>query len=337
MKKLLLALLIVSTSAFGSEESEALCNLHKAKAELSANLLNSPYAYGSSNESNVATVALGYSLAGRNKGIIAKEIAQAKCDTATYLTALDEQHRWLLLSITKGGAKAEIPLLYKARDLAKENLVQIERQLASNTSTITEYNSARQVLLGIEAKINSIKAILAEPTLPVNPADTPDLLNKARVSEGLVAELTAKQEVANSWDISLAAGAQKDLKDSNSSIGPFVGIGFRWSFGNYGATESISNIRNRTEAVFNLSQSGYAKTSERLMSKVAELLLVEQDREKLLTDVIQDSSRIISSLEGLNTDVALVTKRSLTIQQLVFTSELNGVQYRLNKYSGIKN
>lgn len=337
MKKLLLTLLIVSTNAIASEEVDALCGLYKAKAELTSSLLASPYLYGSSNESNTATVALAYSLSGKAKGDLAKEIAQAKCDSTVYVTALDQQQRWLLVSITKGSVKTEITALYKARELAKEQLAHVEKQLASNTATITEYNSSRQVLLGIESRINSIRSVLAEPSLPITSSDTVDTLNKARIAEGTIAELTAKQEAASAWDVSLAAGAQKDLNDSSSGVGPFIGIGFRWSFGNYGAKDSVAEIKKRTEAAFSLSQSGYAKTSERLMSKVSELLVVEQDREKLLQEIINDSTRIINSLEGINTDAALSTKRNMLIQQLVFTAELNGVQYRINKYSGIKN
>lgn len=338
MKKLLLVLVFISTSVFAaSEEADALCNLYKAKAELSSSILASPYIYGNSNESNTATVGIAYSLSGRSKGQLAKEIAQAKCDSSISVSTLDEQQKWLLLSITKASSKVEIPALYKARDLAKENLAQIEKQLVANTSTIIEYNNSKQVLLSIEEKINSIRIILAEPSIPVSIENIQELLTKARISEGLAAELSAKQEAANAWDISLAAGAQKNLSDSNSSIGPFVGIGFKWSFGSVGLNDSITNIRSRTETAFNLSQSGYVKTAERLFAKVSALLVIEQDREKLILDALDDTNRVLGSLRDLNSEAALGMKRSLTVQQLIFSSELQGIQFRINKYSGIKN
>jgi hypothetical protein len=57
MKKLLLALFI-SFNAYAVEEPDALCDLYKAKAELTSALAASPYIYGSSNENSTATVAL---------------------------------------------------------------------------------------------------------------------------------------------------------------------------------------------------------------------------------------------------------------------------------------
>jgi hypothetical protein len=334
MKKLLLALFI-SFNVNAAEEPSALCELYKAKAELTSALAASPYIYGSSNENNTATVALGYSLAGRSKGGLAKDIADAKCESVASTYMLDEQQRWALVSVHKSAAKAEILLLLKAKELAAENTNQIERQLKSQTATLSEYTSAKQVSIAIDNKITQLKALLAEPSQPVDLTNIKGLLDKARVSEGKVAQLMAEQESTQGWDVILGAGAQKDLLESSSEIKPFVGLTFKWSFGNWGVKDSVENIRNKTETAFNAAQGGYVKSSDRLVSKINELIIVEKSREEILLNAVEDTNRVLASFKDLNSYLAVSTKRSLEIQGLVYSAELAGVRARIDKYTNI--
>jgi hypothetical protein len=334
MKKLLLALFI-SFNAYAAEEPDALCELYKAKSELTSALAASPYIYGSSNENSTATIALGYSLAGLSKGGLAKDIANAKCESVINTYSLDEQQRWALVSVHKAAAKSEIVLLLKAKELSLENVAHIERQLKAQTATLAEYTSAKQVSIAIDNKITQLKAILAEPSQPIDLTNVKSLLDKARVSEGKVAELIAKQESIEGWDVILGAGAQKDLNNTNSEVKPFVGLTFKWSFGNYGVNDSIANIRNKTEKVFNSSQVGYAKSAERLLYKVEELLVVEKSREELLLNAVEDTNRILLSFKNIDTSLAISTRKALEVQSLVYGAELAGVRSRISKYSDI--
>lgn len=338
MKKIAAVLsILISTNVFATEEASAVCELYKAKAELSSSILSSPFIYGTNNESNTATLALGYSLSGRSKAQLEKEIALAKCESTANTVELDEYQKWALVSVQKVGAKAEVVQLLKARELAKEQLGLVEKQILSQAATLNDYNNSRQILLSIENKILALKAVLAEPSLPVNPLDVSNLIAKARSSEGQVAELLAKQEANSAWDVTLAAGAQKDLVQNTSSVEPFIGINFKWSFGNYGAKDSIDNIRKRTEAVFSAKQSGYEKTANRLLEKIDQLLLVEQDREQLLNTAILDSQRLKDNFNGINTAAAVVMNKTLDVQLAVYTAELSGVTARIARYRGLKN
>jgi hypothetical protein len=337
MKKLALLLLCFSLNSYSAEEVDSLCDLHKAKAELTSSLLSSPYIYGSNNENSTATVAIGYSLAGRVKGNLTKEIAAAKCESLAVTTLLDEQQRWTMVSIGKSGAKAELIALLSIRDKAREVLELSEQQLKSQTVTINEYTAAKQILLGIDSRIFLLRTILAEPSQPVDIGNINILLGKARSSEGLVAELTAKVEAENSWDVVLAAGAQKDLAVSGSSTSPFVGLNFRWSFSGMSTKDSIAKIKDKTEIAFSSAQGGYVKTADRLIGKIEELLLADKSREQVLQDNISDTDRILVSFKNVNSALANNTKRALEIQNGVYRAELLGVKARIEKYSGIKN
>ena len=161
------------------------------------------------------------------------------------------------------------------------------------------------------------------------------LLDKARVSEGRAAELTAKQEATSGWDVIVGAGAQKDLNDTNTGVKPFVGLTFKWSFGNYGVKDSIESIKSKTEKVFNVSQGGYVKSADRLAEKIDELILIEKAKQELLNNAIEDTQRILLSFKDINTALATNTKKSLELQNLIYSAELAGVKVRLSRYSDI--
>lgn len=325
MKILLYGLLVVSLNTLANP----ICELHKARAELSATVLGSPYAYGSNNENGTATVALGYSLAGRNKAQLAKELADAKCSSLESTTLLDEQQKWTLIAIHKAGAKTEVVLLLKARELAKSHVELVERQLKAQVATLNDYNSARQILTAIDSRILSLKMILAEASVPINTNSTKELLDRAKAQEGAVAELMAKQEAADAWDVILGAGAQKNMLDSGSEVKPFVGLTFKWSFGSTG--DKVANIRNKSEAAFASDPRGYAKTADLLMTKLQETLVVERERETLLIDIVEDTNRILETFKGIDTALAQSTKLALEIQSSIYSAELAGVRARIKK------
>ena len=62
MKKLLLALAFIIPNAYADESTNAICDLYKAKAELSSSILGAPYIYGNTNEANTASMGIAYSL-----------------------------------------------------------------------------------------------------------------------------------------------------------------------------------------------------------------------------------------------------------------------------------
>jgi hypothetical protein len=309
-----------------------ICDLHKAKAELAASILATPYVYGASNENNTATVGLGYSLSGRSKGNLTRDIAEAKCDLLASTSLLDDQQKWIMVAIQKHAARAELSGLLKARQLAAERFDFTRSQFESKTVTLTEYNNIRQLQQSIDTKILSARTILAEPSQPVDNTNIKQLLDKAKVAEGKVAELQAKLEAANGWDVTFTAGAQKDLLDSNSDVSPFAGIVFKWSFGSLGSGNAINRIKEKSEAAFISNPLGYVNNSTMLFNKVEELIKVEQLREQALLVTIQDTEKLIVPLTGLDTSAALSSRKLLEIQIAISKAELAGAQARISKY-----
>jgi len=329
MKKILLSLLLASSFAYAQPKSNALCELYKAKADFSAKLLSSPYIYADSNQNNTATIALGYSFSGLSKANIEKEMALAKCSSTELLTKLEEYQQWTIISVQKAGAKSEIPGLQKAILEAKKHVESIEKQLLANTATISEYNNTKQVLTLLENKFLILKVLLAEPTMPIDISDVKSTLLRAKTAEGELAELIAKREAASAWDITLGIGAQKDLVDSKSTPEGFVGIGFKWSFGNYGVKDSIENIKRKSEQAFS---SGPETNANRLLEKIEQLILVETDRQALLDNNIKDIERLLNSLINIETAAAIQTRQALTVQLYTYTSERDGTITRLHRY-----
>ena len=332
---ILLILLLISFQAKAVSDVDTACELFKAKADITSSLLNMPYVYGSSNESNTATLALGYSIGGYNRGALVKEIAAAKCASIATTSTLEDQQKWVLLNVYKVGARDEIKGLIAAKAKATENLALIEEQLKSQNVTLNEYNAAKQVLLNIEDKINGVRLILAEPVEPVDFANIKTLLSKAKESEGRVAELTAKEEAAAAWDVSFGVGTQKDLNNVDSSVKPFVGVNFRWSFGALNMDSKVAKVKEKTEQLFVENRAGYVQNSSRLLTKVVEVSKLESDREKILDQAIKDTKKLIMTFKDLDTALANSTKRALTIQAMVIIAELDGIRARLARYQEI--
>jgi hypothetical protein len=267
MRFLVLILLLVSIKAWAGG-SEAACDLIKAKADITSSMLTSPYVYGSNNESNTATVAIGYSISGLKRGGVVQDLAEAKCVALASTMVLDEQQKWILLTVYKAGAKEEIKALSIVKAKAKDYIDLVEQQLKTQNATLSDYNTAKQTLLAIEERINLLRAILAEPTEPIDILSIRRLVEQAKAAESKVAELAAKEEASGSWDMSVVAGTQKDVY-LNGPIQPFIGLNFRWSFSSMGMNDRIARIKTLSEKVFTEDKAVYTKYTERLMNKIA--------------------------------------------------------------------
>lgn len=333
MRRLLIILAICFSTNTIAEESVAMCDLFKAKAELASSILSSPYVYGASNESNTASLGIAYSLSGRSKGNITKEIAETKCSLLANTSLLDEQQKWAIISIQKAGAKSELSELIKHRASILETLNFTKEQLDAKAVTLNEYNNIRQIQLAVEYKIIGLRTILAEPSQPVDISSIKTLLDKARSLDGKVAELEAKLNADNAWDVTFSAGAQKELAgNDNSGVSPFLGLAFKWSFGAYGIGDNISKIRNKAESAFSSNPNGYVVVSKLLFSKVEELLKVENIKETTLVNSITELEKIVTPLKGIDSMLAISSRKILEIQILIQKAELIGVQSRISKY-----
>lgn len=342
MKKLLAILLVSAfTNVYGSE-AEIACDLERAKAEVLASTVEAPYLYGSvSNAANDrgATLGAGYSLSGRSKGKLMRESANAKCSAIAATIQLDEQQRWLLANIRKAGARSELKSLLEARQKMNEHITALDLQLKNQTITAAEFNSAKQTQANIEDRINGIRLLLAEPTQPINIVGLRNLIDTARNNIARAAELDAKIQAENSWDISAVIGGRKEFGDnprpdrSNNPPGdPFVGLTFRWSFGAEKSYSAVRTVKQKTEELFASSKAGYAQTIDRLVAQINEFVRVESDRETFLDGQHKETNNWIASFRRVDTALAINSKRALEIQALVQKSELDGIRRRLADY-----
>lgn len=339
MKKLITTIFAVFSFsvAYAQQNTGAICELTKAKAELSASILSSPYVYGTNNESNTGTLALGYSFSGKTKGNLEKEIANTKCDLLAATALLEEYQQGALISIAKTGARAELVGLLKTKSLIRDKLEQVSRQVEVRTATLTDYNNIRQFSILVDSRIDIIRATLAEPSMSINIQSIPEIINRTKTLEGKLAELSAQREAENSWDLTVAAGAQNDLSEINSNIGPFIGVSFKWSFSNYGMKESVANIKSKAEEAFLANQFGYAAASERLLQKLDALNSIDLDKKDAIAKNIKDIEDTLSNLSTVNTVLANTTRSTLEIQLSMLVAEMNGVLARISRYSSVKN
>lgn len=341
MKKFLTVLLFPLAS-YAQTEAELACDLERAKAEVMAATVESPYIYGSvSNISNDrgATLGAGYSLAGRSRGKLMRESAAAKCSAIAATLQLDDQQKWILASIRKAGARTELTTLLEAKKQIEEHINSLKNQLTANTVTISDYNNAKQVQESIEDKINSLKMILTEPTQPVNIISIRGLIETAKYNVSRAAELDAKIQAESSWDITAVVGGRKNFGENpspdspnNKPGDPYVGIQFRWSFGADKAKDAVKVVREKTEQLFVKSQSGYVQTIDRLTQQITEANKIESERQSILQSQIQETQNWLNSIRNVNSAAAMNTRKSLEIQLSVQTAELNGIKRRLNEY-----
>lgn len=343
MKKLLAILLIpLSVTTAAGTEAEIACDLERAKAEVLAATVEAPYLYGSvSNAANDrgATLGAGYSLSGRLKGKLMRESASAKCSAIAATIQLEEQQSWLLTTIRKTGARAELKSLLEARQKINEHILALELQLKNQTITAAEFNSAKQTQVGVEDRINNIRMLLAEPTQPINIIGLKNLIDTARNNIARAAELDAKIQAENSWDVSAVFGGRKEFGDNpwpnrnnNSPGDPFVGLTFRWSFGAEKSYSAVKTVRQKTEELFANSKAGYAQTIDRLIAQINEFVRIESEREIFLDNQYKETNNWISSFKRVDTALAINSKRALEIQALIQKSELEGVRRRLAEY-----
>lgn len=338
------AALSISAHAASQEEIDVACDLEKAKAEITASILESPYAYGSINNApndKAATAGIGYSLAGRSKAKAIREAADARCTAVAATLELDEQQRWTMLSISKAGAKAELVVLLEAKKRSDEQLLFIRSQLKAQTVTLAEFSGARQAQNAIDSRISQLKAILSEPSTLSASKTFRELLELAKSSTVRAAELEARAAAESAWDISAVIGGRKELgsgspgSSSSGDIGrgtPFIGLTFRWSFGYSAANSAVRTVRERTERLFVISRAGYIQTADRLLSQVQDLLKIEREREAFVSSQVRETEQLLASFGSLDTALALNTKRSLELQHNIQQAELAGVKRRIAEY-----
>ena len=340
--KLSFIALLFPLTTFAQTEADLSCDLEKAKAEVMASTVEMPYLYGNvSNDPNNdgVTLGAGWSLAGWSRAKIIREAANSKCSALAATLQLDDQQRWVVLSIAKAGAKAELIGMLDARRRAADHLEELQRQIKAQTITINEYNAARAAQAGVETKIDDLKMRLAQPTLPLNINSVRGLIETAKLNLSRAAELDAKVQAESAWDVSAVIGGRKELSgiSSGSSSGsgetqPFVGITFKWSFGSGAANAAVKKVREKSDQLFGVKQAGYAQTMERLVSQISESTKVDQEREAFLQAQLKETTALLSSFKNIDTALANNTKRTLMLQATIQQAELEGVRKRLEEY-----
>lgn len=342
MKKLLLIAALI-TSTVHATELEASCDLERARAEVLATVIEAPYIYGSvSNAANDkgATLGAGYSFAGRSRAKLIRAAADARCTALGATLVLDEQRRWLLVTINKAAAKAELELLLVAKVKAAEHVQLLQAQLNAQTATLAEYNAARQAQQALDSRMAQLRLALAEPSQPITERALDELLATARTATARAAELDARANAEAAWDLSLIAGGRKEFTGTSSPSftaskgggAPFVGLTFSWSFGSSAAQRAATAVKDSTERLFTVSEAGYATFANKLLERAAATLKTEQERERTLAAGLQETEAMLASLGALSTASALNVKRTFALQALTQQAELAGVRKRVSEY-----
>lgn len=336
-KLITLLLLTFSLAVYAGAEEDVSCDLEKAKAEVLAATVESPYVYGgvsSAANDKAVTLGAGYSLSGRSKGKLIRQAADAKCGALAATLQLDEAHRWSLVSAVKAGAKVELVALIAARKTAADQALYTQKQLQAQTLTLAEYMALRQVQAAIDQRIAAVKLVLSQPSNPTALANLRSLLATAKVNLARAAELEAQVQTESAWDVTAVAGARSPL-GPGAQAQPFVGLTFKWSFGSSAANAAVATVKAKTAELFDINSGGYAQTMSKLTAQVVDILAIEQERSANLELQLADIRMTLVSMRGLETALATSAKRSLELQVAVQQAEQDGVKRRIVEYQAL--
>jgi hypothetical protein len=279
---------------------------------------------------NTISAGVGYSFSGRSKARLIREIADAECEYTAAVSILQDYQRWVIPTIEKSAARAEVQKLAEAKDLLERTKALATKQLASNVITITEYNNIRQSYVEVVNRILDLKSILSTPTDPIAISKLLSIVDKVKSSEARVISLKAELEDQSSWDVSVSTGLAKEFNGSSadpSKVLPNIGVTFRWSFG--GGDTRVARVSETAKLAVSSDKHSIAN------SQVVLFNLIETDigniQEKLngLKQLVEENESVLQSLKGLETSQAIKTRIDLEIQTVLYKAEVAGLTVKL--------
>lgn len=333
MKFLTLALLLPALASAG--ELELACGLERSKAEVQATLLAAPelqtrLGRDSTTGQDALTLGVSKSLSGHLRAGTVREAAEAKCDAIRGSLALDSFSRWSMLNAQKIGARAELTKIEEAIALAKADIAQLDAQLTAQTITITQHTEARQTLVNLENREAALLKILAQDSLPTPYVPAAKLIAEAREAEARAAGLTAKAAASVGWDVVFTAGSRKPF-DGSSAAG-FGTIALTYSFGYEGSKKAASAVAGYTEALSIAAEGGTTQAIVRQRKTLEGY--IEAETLNIATTARQrvHLQKVRASIVGIDTALALNTRRALEIQLKVLEADQAGSEVRLAQY-----
>jgi hypothetical protein len=314
-------------------ESATYCDLVRSEANVRASLLGSAQAFATltPGQSTGETAELGVrkSLSGVYRAQLVTELAETECrafeaehDIRAMLTYIDGH-------IERRALEKQLAGLKSALSRAEENLRYEQELLRSHTATWPDVSTAleardrvRQTLSTTEEEIGRLRVL---PELSMRPL--PDLLAVAAARRGEAAELHDKLEIAQGWEVSVAAGARRDYGISQSS--PFVEVTLSRSLGLSDARAAASRNASLTTRLVQEQQEGLWRLLEQ---RTAELTSHRSAQQELLRGIRERLTLIeteLSQVSGVQTTPALRMARNLAVELLTQRAELSTVEARI--------
>lgn len=336
MKSLLLLLIPFAAQA---NEAQLACDLERSKAEVQASTLAAPAAYGSvgqdanTGDKNVI-VGISQSFSGRSQASLIREAAEARCDAIKATTQLDEHARFAVLQVKRDAAIAELAIVEKAIELAKSNITLLDQQLKAQVITINQHTEARQVLVALESRQANLLRTLSVVVIPPQNATVQSLLETSRISESQAARLSAKASAETGWDIVVLAGGRQPIS-GDQKAGAFGTITFKYSFGSSAAQDAATKVGADTAALLAAQQGGYTQTIIRQRQELQLLAEAEILASATVARQLVNLRQVYSSLAGLDTVLALNTKRTLDLQIKSLEADFAGANIRLAGFTSL--
>jgi hypothetical protein len=333
------ALLLLIPFAVHANEAQLACNLERSKAEVQASTLSAPAAYGSAGQDTNAgdknvIVGISQSFSGRSQASLIREAAQAKCDAIKATTQLDEHARFAVLQVRRDAAIAELSVVERAILLAKSNIALLDEQLRAQVITINQHTEARQVLFALEARQANLLRTLSVVVVPPQNATVQSLLEVSRISESQAARLSAKASAETGWDVVILAGGRQPLT-GDQKANAFGTITFKYSFGTSSAQDAAKRVGTDTAALLAAQQGGYTQTIIRQRQELQSLIETETLASATSSRQLAHLNQVLSSLVGLDTVLALNTRRVLDLQIKSLEADLASANVRLAGFTSL--
>lgn len=353
MNKLLFTLLVLISFNALSNEEQSYCDYTMEKSEADRMQLIAPNLVvgagkNSASLENIMTVGITESLSHYLKGQLQKDIGAADCKLFRTMNQLTKHTSYdaIILSNAIGLYKMKY-LKVAIKHLSK--LVLKERELVKKgASTIITVEFLKAAKTKLELKLIELQQQVdsrAIPALSKTPVD--QLIKQANSQMALQQKRLLKSNKYNNWDITLAAGAGKDLSTTlrNSTTTPYVSLNFIYSLGAMPRNRALQRSAKAYTQYAKEQSVGPIQLATLFIKKVASMIKANKLALISSRNYEAEINESLKSIEGIDNAHATRFKTQLIIEKInnsleKKTLEISNVilmKYLHENFSKIKN
>lgn len=328
---LLVAMYAAPTRA---DEVQSYCELSRAQAEVSSALLAQPEVFGNVGDSVTAqqsmTVGVRNSIARSRRAGLTDELAQAECAAYRAERALAQQVQGVEARAELLSLIAAEPLWNTALELAQASLKREERLVKAQQATLPNLKESFDQLDHIRRELatSSARKARLEEVLPQADAPLAPMLDDAIAARSQVAQVGARLNQTNAWDVTYAAGVRTDF-GSHEKKG-FVAVTGSWSFGQSKSNAAAARVAGLTGQWLREKRDGEFQTYLRALDS----LRAQAAAQQMMLDGYAHRAELIRSARAKiqNTDTASSQRlqRAMEIESAVIAAQKAAARIRVD-------